>query len=118
MSTVHNLEPLHRGDSREYTLTFTNSTGGAIDITGWKVYFTMKLRFGHSDDDCAVKKNIVLHDDLINGKTKIVLLPSDTETLKPNTYLYDIQIKRDSENILTVLTGKIEIKPDVTRRRE
>ncbi|MBA7563958.1 hypothetical protein ES708_05620 [subsurface metagenome] len=112
----HDLEILYRGDSREYNLTFTNSNGNAIDITDWKVYFTIKLSYMDGDSRAVIKKDITVHDDPINGKTKIILLPSDTENIKPDNYWYDIQIKRGEDNILTVIRGRIKIITDITRR--
>jgi len=119
MATInYNLEPLYRGDSREYNLTFTDGTGGAINIEGWKVYFTVKKNYSDSDSQAIIRKDVTVHDDPINGKTKIVLLPVDTDHLIPARYYYDIQIKRGAEDILTVLQGKIKIKADVTRRTD
>lgn len=110
------LNPIYRGDSREYTLNFTNSNSDKIDITGWKVFFTLKRYYNYGDDKAAIKKDIETHYDPINGQTKIILLPEDTENLIRGIYYYDIQVKRAEQNILTVLSGTIEVKPDVTRR--
>jgi hypothetical protein len=112
----HDLKPLYRGDSREYNLTFTNSNGGAINITDWKVYFTMKLSYIDGDSKAVIKKDINTHDDPTNGKTKIILLPDDTKDIKPDKYWYDVQIKRGEDNILTIIRGRIEIITDITRR--
>jgi hypothetical protein len=110
------LNPIYRGDSREYTLNFTNSDGDKIDITGWKVFFTMKQYYSDNDDKAVIKKDIETHYDPTNGQTKIILLPSDTENLIRGTYYYDVQVKRAEQNIITVLSGTIEVRPDVTRR--
>lgn len=118
MVTKHNLEPIYRGDSREYKLTFTDSKGAAIPITGWKVYFTVKDNRRDSDDLAVIKKDITVHDDPENGKTKIIISPSDTNDLQPGIYYYDIQVKRGIENILTVLAGRLKIITDITRRTD
>ncbi len=115
----YNLEPIYRGDSKEYNLTFTNSNGEKINISEWKVYFTVKTNRRSSDDLAIIKKDIIVHDDPTNGKTKIILLPEDTENLKPGViYYYDIQVKRDVNNILTVLSGRMKIISDITRRTD
>lgn len=119
MATInYNLEPLYRGDSREYNITFTDGNGDAINIKDWKVYFTVKKNYTDSDDNAIIKKDVIVHDDSTNGKTKIMLLPGDTNNLIPARYYYDIQIRRVSGDILTVLQGKIRIKADVTRRTD
>lgn len=112
----HDLEPLYRGDSREYNLTFTNVNGDAINITDWKIYFTVKLSYIDGDSKAVIKKDITVHDESINGKTKIILLPDDTKDVKPDKYWYDIQVKRGEDNILTVIRGRIKIITDITRR--
>ena len=76
----------------------------------------VKLSYIDNDIEAAIRKNITVHDDPINGKTKIILLPSDTDNIKPDNYWYDIQIKRSEDNILTVIRGRIEIITDITRR--
>jgi len=112
-----NLNPIFRGDSREYLLTFTRDDGSAIPITDWKIYFTVKKNYRDDDTAAVIKKDVSVHYDPENGKTKISLLPVDTEVI-PGNYFYDIQAKRAVNDIITVLAGKIEIKSDVTRRTE
>ena len=114
----HDLKPLYRGDSREYNLIFTDSKGEAIPITGWKIYFTVKLNYWDNDDKAVIRKEIIEHDDPINGKTRIILSPADTENIEYSEYYYDVQIKRATENILTVLIGRIKIMTDITQRRD
>ena len=112
----YNLEPLYSGDTRDYYLTFTDANGDAIDITDWKVYFTMKLNYADSDDVAAVKKDSTSHTDPENGKTKINLNNGDTGGLIAGNYFYDVQVKKDNGDILTVMSGMIEILTDITRR--
>lgn len=114
---IVNLNPIFRGDSREYLLTFTKDDGSAIDIGEWKVYFTVKKNYRDDDTEAIIKKDISDHYDPGNGKTKITLSPEDTEVV-PGNYYYDIQVRRvaDPLNIITVLSGRVEVKSDVTRR--
>jgi len=116
--TRNDLQPLYRGDSREYNLTFTDSNGGAIDISGWKVYFTMKKDYKDDDTKAVIKKDITVPGGSVSGKTGFILSPTDTENIKPDNYYYDIQVKRGVESILTVVSGVINIKADVTRRTD
>lgn len=113
-----NLNPLFRGDSREYCLTFKDDQEASIDITGWKVYFTMKENEWDGDGNCAIKKDVTEHEAPQEGKTKFVLRPEDTNGLNPGEYVYDIQVKKPSGDVLTVAMGKITVKADVTRRTD
>ena len=116
MPNEHNLESLYSGDSRDYHLTFTDSNGDAINITGWKVYFTAKLNYADSDEDAVIKKDITTHTDPANGKTTISLTNGNTAELDARNCWYDIQVKKNNGDILTVLSGRIEILRDITRR--
>lgn len=115
---THNLKPLYRGDSREYTLVFTDKDDEPIPITDWKVYFTVKLSYMDTDGRAVIRKDITVHTDPVNGKTKITLLPIDTRNIKPEEYWYDIQVKRGTDDILTVMSGRLEIITDITRRED
>lgn len=103
-----------RGDDKFFVLTFTDSNGDPIDITGWTVYFTVKSNLNDSDDDALISKDVTDHTSPTNGITKIHLTSSDTNLV--GTYFYDIQIKRDDDVVLTVLEGNITFKRDVTQR--
>jgi len=109
---------LMRGDSKIYTLRFQDKeTKEAIDITDWKIYFTIKRRLNDSDDDALLKKDVSVHSDPENGTTQIQLNPSDTEDLLVGSFFYDIQLKRSATLIDTILIGDIQIYGDSTRRR-
>ncbi len=112
------LNPLYRGDSREYTLSFTNNDGTKIDITGWKIYFTLKKYAWKADADADIKKDITAHLKPLEGETKITLTAGDTKNLGIGVYNFDIQIKRADGTILTVLKGTLEIMLDITRRTD
>ena len=114
MST-QNLQSFYRGDSREYLITFTDADSAVIDITGWTVYFTVKLSYMDADADAKITKDITTHYDPTNGQTKITLLTTDTD-IDPANYYYDIQAKKAAGDIFTVMAGRIEILSDITRR--
>ena len=110
------MNPIYRGDNSSYTLSFKNNDGTPIDITGWKIYFTMKQHLFQSDEDAALKVDVIVHDDPVNGKTSIYLTNGLTEKLEPITYLYDIQVKKPDNTVLTIIVDKVEVKADITRR--
>lgn len=111
------LHPLYRGDTREYDITFTDAQGDAIDITDWKIYFTMTDNNGNNNDDNnSIRKDITEHTIPLEGKTKIVLSALETDALHAGKYWYDIQIKKGDNTIHTVACGKIPVMTDITRR--
>lgn len=106
---------VYRGDDKTYNLTFTDSNGDAIDITGYTIFFTVKNNKTDSDDDAVIKKDITSHIDPTNGKTQIILTDIDT-AIAIKRYFYDIQLKDVSGLITTVLEDAFIIVQDITIR--
>jgi len=104
-----------RGDDQVIGLEFTEN-GVPINITNWKVYFTLKKNKSDSDDDAVIKKDITDHTEPLNGMTQISLTNSETDSLN-GIYYYDIQYKDNSANIKTALWGIINFFEDITRRK-
>jgi len=104
-----------RGDDQVIELEFKED-GVPINITNWKVYFTLKKNKSDSDNDAVIKKDVTVHTEPLNGKTQILLTNTETDSLN-GIYYYDIQYKDDSSNIKTVLWGMINFFEDITRRK-
>lgn len=112
------LNPLYRGNTRPYALTFTDGDGMAINIADWKLYFTLKKYAWKLDDDASIKKDITDHDNPSQGKTSFILASSDTKDLRSGIYVFDIQIKKADNTIVTLLVGTLELKTRITRRTD
>lgn len=117
MAQLIDLKPLYRGDDRNINLTFTDNNG-AIDITNWKIYFTVKHLDTDSDDIAAIKKDTTVHSDPTNGKSSIFLTNGETGNLIPGNYVYDIQIKKGDGTVKTIMKGKLKVLQDVTKRED
>lgn len=107
-----------RGDDDTIGVTFTDSTGTVIDITGYTVFFTVKntVDLDRINDDCAlIQKTVTSHPDPTNGETTISLTKTDTD-LAEGTYSYDLQVKNIAGSISTVVPGDFIVITDVTRR--
>ena len=106
---------LVRGDSKTYTLTFTDNRGAPIDISTWIIYYTVKNCYEDDDDaDAVIKKIITVHTDPTHGISDIVLENSDTQTLEVQVYWHDIQINIAGK-INTICMGQLNVIADVTR---
>ncbi len=110
------LNDFYRGDTREYTLTFVDGAGDAINITGWTIFFTLKEKESDADDDAKIKKDITSHSDPTAGETKFTLEASETDDLEGRNYYYDIQAKKTNDDIITVTKGRVRVLIDVTIR--
>lgn len=120
MATTSTNFDIPRGDSRDIRVTVTDSeTGDPLDLTGSTVFFTLKAEIDNdlADSSALIKKDVVSHTDPTAGKTTIRLLPSETGALTPGEkYPYDIQVKLSGGDVMTIVSGKIRITADVTRR--
>lgn len=109
-----------RGDDKYYVINVKDGDGVAVDITGWVIFFTVKVNFSDTDHEAIISKTIMDHFDAAVGISKIHL--TNEETNYVGVYYYDIQIKRPNDDvpgtfdIFTVLSGEIEFKQDVTQR--
>ncbi len=106
-----------RGDDKTIGLTFTDSDGSAIDITGWKLWLTVKAKATESDDEAVIQVTQTSHSDPTNGKSSIkITSDSVADTQQPGEYVYDIQAKKDNGDIVTVVKPfKFVITEDVTK---
>lgn len=97
-----------------YELVFTTD-GVAEDITGWTIYFTVKISQKDVDTQSIIKKDITVHTDAVNGKTEIALTPDDTD-IDTRPYWYDIVVEDTENNINVVANGRMRVKEHATDR--
>ena len=106
---------IYRGDDKDFTLIF-KTNGVPIDITGWKIYFTVKRSKDDIDDVAIIKKDWITHSDPTNGKSTFSLTNTETE-ITPAMYISDFQIKKPDGKIKTLKVLPFEIYTDITRRK-
>lgn len=106
-----------RGDNKTFTINFKDSSGDPIDISGWRIFFTLKMKQDDSDAQAKLKKDSdVASGDGVDGKFELNLVPVDTSGLNTGKYYYDVQAKKDDGNIFTALRGEFTIFADITTR--
>ena len=93
---------IYESADEDWSVSITDSSGDAVDITGYKFLFTVKKRLSDSDDDAIIKKLITAHADPTAGKTQIVIDSADTIG-KNGKYYYDFQWIDDSTKRKAVL---------------
>lgn len=113
---------IYAGDSDKEIVTLTDQNGQAIDLTDYKIIFTVK-RNVNLPAFVIQKKNvnaggsseqIEMHDPT-NGKFKILLVSNDTESLlgQGTNYVYDVEIQLESFK-KTAIVGHFIVEDDVT----
>lgn len=112
--------PFFRGDTKTYTLTFKDGTGRAIDVSGHELWFTMKRQITDPDSEAVLQKRVVFADNEASraGSGMLVLDSTETGAVEPGTYWCDLQkvVPGSPPVVATLLSGKIAVLPDVTRR--
>ena len=114
--------PLHAGDDYDMQFTAENLTpaGTAIDLTGAKVWFTIKS--DPLDDDASALLAVNTADDPtkitidtpLSGIFTMRFKAADTAGLE-GLFPYDIQIKLASGKLFTMARGQIEFLANLTR---
>ncbi len=93
-------------------ITVKNSSGAAIDITGYTFFFTVKESKTDADANAKIDTTVTSLSDPTNGEVTIAV--SKTETLLPvssstQKYVYDIRMEDTSGKITTLLIGNYKI---------
>ncbi|MBF0186273.1 MAG: hypothetical protein HQM06_18050 [Magnetococcales bacterium] len=106
------------GDTTTYKLTL-KSAGAPVDLSRQVLIMTIKVQAEDEDEQALVRKRVTVADDANarSGVGYIVLQSTDTNTLSPGNYVYDIKkvIPGSPPDVATVLWGTISISRSVTR---
>lgn len=114
-NTVENDITFYRGDDISFNMTFTDENSTAIDITGWTVFFTIKINKTDTDAKAVLHKEFKDFAAPTTGIAPIVVSHTETDNFNGN-YFYDFQAKRLDGSILTLTSGSITFLTDITRR--
>jgi hypothetical protein len=112
MSSIRSDITLIRGDSRNINFTLTG-----VNLTGATVFFTAKPTLANEETDATavIEAQTSVFDDPTNGKAVIVLTSILTD-ITPGDYYYDIQVKKQNGDIISIPARKLTVVADVTRR--
>jgi len=111
-------------DNRDLLVTVSDDDGDPKDLTGAKIWFTVKEKLTDSDANAKIQKRNTAAGggpteiEVTNptgGQCEVHLVPADTEDLDPATYHYDIQVLLADGKTYTVTRDRITFKEDVTR---
>ena len=116
--TTSNIAPLIRGDTRKIEITITDEFGVPVNIQGHKIYFTLKTDKTLADSlaTLQVSYTVATDADALVGKTVLVLSATDTASVPPGKYFYDIQWKTTggTPEVTTISLGVVLVESDIT----
>ncbi len=118
LATSSGISSFYRGDTKVFNFTFADSTGTPIDISGYKLWVTMKSSITDLDDAASIQKVITFPADAdsVAGIGSITLSSVET-SVTPGTYYYDFQLVDESlipPSVTTVTSGRVSILQDIT----
>lgn len=108
-----------RGNANLLNLTVTDSANLPVIKSGDTIYFTAKPAYDEDKTDAsAVIKEDFLASSVLDVETGRVsfILDSSTTNVKPGRYVYDLVLKQEDGDRITLLSGKLTIKPAATLR--
>jgi hypothetical protein len=100
----------YRGDTAEFVVRPKTSNGSSFVLTDYTAAFTIANRRGSTGSQYTAQAVV----DEVNSLVTCTIIPNTGRTLIPGTYVYDVQIKKGTALIYTVLTGTITVTDDVT----
>lgn len=102
-----------------YTLNVNYSRNGVpTTLIGATVRFTMKdVEYDTSTDDSTAELKKDVTNGTVDGTASIIILPTDTATLVPNSYYYDVKVEDASGNIYKIDEGKVKLGGSPTNRQ-
>lgn len=109
-----------RGDSTIFYVTCTED-GAAVDLTGCKLWFTVKRNLSDLDVDAIIRRTTDTAMGIVvatpqTGIAVITLDPVQTVTLlRAETLFWDIQVRTFAGLINTAASGLMDVALDVTR---
>ena len=97
--------------SFDQSFTLTNDDGSALNLTGYTILAQIRK---HSSSTTAVNFSATAPSPT-SGVVKLELQPSDTASLKPGRYVYDIVITDPSSVATRVVEGSVIVSKTVSR---
>ncbi len=113
------LSSFTQGDTKVFNLSFKDSDGQPIDITGHEIWLTMKRQITDADTAAPLQKRVICPADSEseNGQYALTLTSNDTRLLDPGSYFFDFQkvIPENPPVVATLMSGRVTVLHGVTQ---
>jgi hypothetical protein len=107
---------VNRGTTYTISVNYQRN-GEAASLVGATVRFTMKdTEFDDDATDSSAEIEKDITDGNSSGEATITIEPSDTATLVPGTYYYDVKVEDTEGNIYKIDEGKVKLDGSPTNR--
>jgi hypothetical protein len=109
MATIGNLY-IDAGTTFSAIITINNSNGTPVNLSGYAIASQLRKSYG-STTAYSFASSIY---DASSGKIQIALTATQTSSIKPGRYLYDVEITTGSQKT-RVAEGLVIITPEITK---
>ena len=110
MASVVNLK-IDQGATWSADVTLVDETDTVLNLTGFSVRGQFRKHYGSST---GTSFTAVLVSPNTNGQITISLTGTQTNTIVPGRYVYDVEIENNS-TITRVMEGQLTVSPGATR---
>lgn len=100
------------GENYVIPLTFNDSDGNVIDLTGAKIHFVLKEKM--TSDTKIIDKQVDSHIDAENGISQVVLTNVETKPLR-GPYYYSVELEQADNTETVVLEGRFSVEGAPTK---
>lgn len=101
---------IYKGDYVEMLMTLKDSTGAAMNLTGYTA--TAKIRSNFTSTE-FFGFNVTI-TDAVAGKIRLYLPSSVSTTLVPGSYIWGFQVTNPNGDSRTYLAGDVTVYDEVT----
>lgn len=109
MASVSNLA-IDQGSNTTVTITVTDSTGSARNLTGFTARGKLKRSYFSSSN---VSFTVTIPNPS-EGEVVLSLNADQTANLKYGRYVYDIELVSNTYNVERIIEGIVTVYPEVT----
>ncbi len=113
MATVINFL-VDQGTKFSGIATIQNENGSVFDLTNYVPYAQMRRSYY---TNTFITIGVSIYGDPLEGNVELLLLPDDTNDIRPGRYVYDVEVHNpnDVTDVKRVLQGIITLDPQATR---
>lgn len=110
MAAVNNLA-IDQGTTYTVTISVTDNTGSARDLTGYTGRAQLKRSY-YTNTNTAFTVTI---DNPGEGEIDLSLTATQTSGLKAGRYVYDVELVSNTNTVERIVEGIVTIYPEVTK---
>lgn len=102
------------GDDRVVTIPLAWNNAPYFPPVGSHLIFTAKRFYSDGDIDAVFQKASSAGITVSGSNAYVSILRTDTLSLNPGPYFYDVQVRQPDYNVYTLVSSSFTITPDIT----